>query len=254
MTAHGDCSHKIKRRLLLGRKAKTILDSVLKSRDIILPTKVHIVRAMVFPVVMYGYEAWTIMKAECWRIDAFEMWYWRRLLRLLWTARRSNQSILKDQYSSLTQSCLTLCDPMDCSTPGLPVHHQLLEFTQTHIRWVGDAIQLSHPLLSCFPPAFNLSHIRVFSNESGFRIRWPNYWSFSFNISPSNKHPGLISFRMDWLDLPAVQGTLKKLFQHHSSKASILRCSVFFIVQLSHPYMTMEKKIQLWLDRPLLAK
>ena len=161
MTAHGDCSHKIKRRLLLGRKAKTILDSVLKSRDIILPTKVHIVRAMVFPVVMYGYEAWTIMKAECWRIDAFEMWYWRRLLRVLWTARRSNQSILKDQYSSLTQSCLTLCDPMDCSTPGLPVHHQLLELAQTQVHWVVDATRPSSSVCpfsrpQCFPASESL--------------------------------------------------------------------------------------------------
>ena len=119
-------------------------------------TKVCIVKAMVFPVVIYGYEAWTIMKAECWRIDAFEMWYWRRLLRVLWTARRSNQSILKDQYSSLTQSCLTLCDPMDCSTPGILVLHHLLELAQTHVHRVGDAIQPSHPLSSP-SSAFNLS-------------------------------------------------------------------------------------------------
>ena len=106
---------------------------------------------------------------------------------------------------------------MNCSTPGLPVHHQLPEFTQTHAHWVGDAIQTSHPLSSPSPPALSPSQIRVFSNESALRIRW----SFSFSISPSNEHPGLISFRMDWLDLFAVQVTLKSLLQHHSSKASI---------------------------------
>ena len=134
---------------------------------------------------------------------------------------------------------------MNRSTPGLPVHHQLLEFTQTHVHLVCDAIHhliLSHPLLllpSIFPS------IRVFSNESALLIRWPKYWRFSFNISPSNEHPGLISFRTDWLDLFAVQGTLKSLLQHHSSKASILWCPAFFIVQLSHPYMTTGKTIVL---------
>ena len=123
------------------------------------------------------------------------------------------------QFSSVIQSCLTLCDPMNRSMPGLPVHHQLLEYTQTHVHRVGDAIQPSHPrppllLLPPIPPS-----IRVFSNESALRIRWPKYWSLSFNIRPSNEHPGLISFRMDWLDLLAVQGTLKSLLQHHSSKA-----------------------------------
>ena len=134
---------------------------------------------------------------------------------------------------------------MDCSMPGLPVHHQLPEFTQTHVHWVGDAIQPSHPLSSPSPPAFNLSSIRVFTNESTLRIRWPKYWSFSFSISPFNEYSGLISFRMDWLDLDALQGTLKSLLQHHGSKASILRHSVFFIVQLSHPYMTTGKTIAL---------
>ena len=108
------------------------------------------------------------------------------------------------------------------------------EFTQTHVHRVGDVIQPSHPLSSSSSSALIFPRIRVFSNESALRIRWPKYWSFSFNISPSNEHPGLISFRMDWLDLPAVQGTLKSLLQHHSSKASILRQSTFFIVQLSH--------------------
>ena len=206
------------------------------------------------------------------------------------------------QFSSVAQLCLTLCDPMNCSTPGLPVHHRLPESTQTHVHWVSDAIQPSHPLLSPSPPSLNLSQhqfssvqllsrvrlfatpwttarqaslsmtnslsppkpmsiesvmpsnhlilsrpllllpsifpsIRVFSNESALHIRWPKYWSFSFN-SPSNEYPGLISFRMDWLDLLSLQGTLKSLLQHHSSKASILRRSAFFTVQLSHPYMT----------------
>ena len=121
--------------------------------------------------------------------------------------------------------------------PGLPVHHQLPESTQTHVHWVGEAIQPSCPLLSPSPPALNPS-IRVFSNESALRIRWPKYWSFSFSISPSHEHSGLISFRMHWLDLLAVQGTLKSLLQHHSSKASILQRSAFFIFQLYHPYMT----------------
>ena len=134
---------------------------------------------------------------------------------------------------------------MDCSMPGLLVHHQLPESTQTHVHHIDDAINhliLCRPLLlspSIFPS------IRVFSNESALRIRWPKYWSFSFSISPSNDYSGLISFRIDWLDLLAVQGTLKSLLQHHSSKASILRYSAFFIVQLSHPYMTIGKAIAL---------
>ena len=128
-------------------------------------------------------------------------------------------AIRSDQIRSVAQSCLTLCDPMNCSTPGLPVHHQLLEFTQTHVHQVGDAIQPSHPLSSPFPPPKIPPSIRVFSNESTLCRRWPKYWSFSFSISPSNEHPVLISFSMDWLDLLTVQGTLKSLLQHHSSKA-----------------------------------
>ena len=145
----------------------------------------------------------------------------------------------RSQFNSVTQSCPTPCDPMNCSTPGLPVHHQLSEFTQTHVHRVGDAIQPSHPLSSPSPLLLLPSvfpSIRVFSNESALHIRWSKNWSFSFNISPSNEHPGMISFRMDWLDLLAVQGTLKSLLQHHSSKASILLCSAFFTVQLSHDY------------------
>ena len=143
---------------------------------------------------------------------------------------------------------------MNHSTPGLPVHHQLPEFTQTHVHRVGDAIQPSHPLsspsllLPSIPPS-----IRVFSNESTLHMRWPKYWSFSFSISPSKEHPGLISFRMDWLNFLAVQRTLKSLLQHHSSKASILRHSTFFTVQLSHPYMTTGKTIALT-RRTLVSK
>ena len=122
--------------------------------------------------------------------------------------------------------CSILCDPVDCSTPGLPVHHQLPEFTQTQVHCVSDAIQPSHPLLSPFSPTSIFPSIRIFSNESALRIRWPKYWSFSFNISPSKEHSGLIFFRMDWLALLAVQGTLKNLPQHHSSKASILQVTV----------------------------
>ena len=139
-------------------------------------------------------------------------------------------------FSSVAQSCLTLCDPMNRSTPGLPVHHQLPEFTQTHVHWVSDA-QSTHLIFCCpllllplIPPS-----IRVFSKESTLRMRWPKYWSLSFSIIPSKEIPGLISFRRDWLDLLAVQGTLKSLLQHHRSKASVLRRSAFFIVQLSHP-------------------
>ena len=132
---------------------------------------------------------------------------------------------------------------MNCSTPGLTVHHQLPEFTQIHVHWVGDAIQPSHPLSS--PSALNLSQHQGLSHESALCIRWPKSWSFSFSISPSNEHSGLISFRMYWMDRLSVQRTLKSLLQHHSSKASILPHSAFFIVQLSHPYLTTGKTIAL---------
>ena len=134
---------------------------------------------------------------------------------------------------------------MDCSTPGFPVHHQLPELTQTHVHRVSDTIQPSHPLSSPSPPAFNLSHHQGLSSESVLHIRWPQYWSFSFSISPSNEYSGLISFRMDWLDLLAVQETLKSLLQHCNSKASVFQCSAFFLVQLLHPCMTIEKTIAL---------
>ena len=147
------------------------------------------------------------------------------------------------QFSSVTQSCPTLCDPMNHSTSGLPVHHQLLESTQTHVHWVGDASQPSHPLSSPSPPTLNLSQHQSLFKWVSSSHQVAKYWSFSFNISPSNEHPGLISFRMDWLDHLAVQGTLESLLQHHSSKASILQCSSFFTVQHSHPYIPTEKTI-----------
>ena len=145
--------------------------------------------------------------------------------------------------TSVAQLCLTHCDPMDYSTPGLPVHHQLPELTQTHVHWVGDTIQLSHPLSSPSPPAFNLSqHQRLFqwvsSSHQVAKV-------LEFQLQPSSEYSGLISFSMDWLDLLAVQGTLRSFLQHYSSKESILRCSAFFIVQLSHPYMTTGKTIAL---------
>ena len=144
--------------------------------------------------------------------------------------------------SSVNQLSLTLWGPMDCKMSGFPVHHQLLELSQTHVDQVGEVIQPFHPVIHFF---YCLQSMRVFSNESVLHIRWPKYWSFSFSISPSSEYSGLISFRMDWLDLIPVQRTLKSLLQHHSSKASVLQCSSFFIVQLSHPYMTTGKTIAL---------
>ena len=126
-------------------------------------------------------------------------------------------------------SHVRLCDPIDYSMLNFPVHHQLPELTQTRVHWVGDGIQPSHPLSSPSPPALIFPSIRVFSNESALHIRWPKYWSFSFNISTSNEYSGLISFRMNWFDLLAVQGTLKSLLQYYSSKASVLQRSAFFI-------------------------
>ena len=180
----------------------------------------------------------------------FHCWWECKLVQPLWrTVWRFLENLEIElpfssiQFSSVTQSCPTLCNPMNCSTPGLPVRHHLPEFTQTHVHRVRDAIRPSHPLSSPFllptiPPS-----IRVSSNESTLRMRWPKYWSFSCSIIPSKEHPGLISFRIDWLDLLVVRGTLKSLLQHHSSKASILQHSAFFTVQLSHPYMTIGKTI-----------
>ena len=167
--------------------------------------------------------------------------------RLLWSHDPSCFYGILCCCCSVAQSCPTLCDPMDCSTPDFPVHHQLPELAQTHVHWVSGAIQpthliLCHPLLllpSIFPS------IRVFYNESPLRIRWPKYWNFSLSISPSNEYSGFFSFRIDRFELLAVQGTLKSLLQHYSPKASILQHSTFFIVQLSHPYMTTGKTIAL---------
>ena len=135
---------------------------------------------------------------------------------------------------------------MDYSTPGFPVHHQLPELAQTFVHWVSDAIQPSYPLSSLLLPPSIFPSIRVFSSESVLPIRWPKYWSFRFRIIPSNEYSGLISFKVDWFDLLAVQGTFKSLLQHHSSKASILWCSAFFTVQVSHSL--------LWLDGPFVGK
>ena len=216
----------------------TNLDSIFKSRDITLPTKIRLVKAMVFPVVMYGCESWTVKKAERRRIDAFELWCWRRLLRVSWTARRSNQSILKESSPG-------------CSLEGLMLKLKLRYFGhlmrradsfektlmlgkiegrrrrgQQRMRWLDgitnswnllklmsiESVMPSNHLILCrtllLPPSV-FPRIRVFSNESALRIRWPKYWSFSFSISPSNEYSGLISFRIDWLDLLAVQGILK---------------------------------------------
>ena len=148
------------------------------------------------------------------------------------------------QLSSVTQSCLNLCNPMDYSMPGFAGRHQLLKLTQIHVHCVGDATNHFIVCHSLLLPSI-IPNIRVFSNESVLHIRWPKYWSFSFSISPSNEYSGLIFFKMDRLDLLDVQGTLRSLLQHHSSKASIIWHSAFFMVQILHPYMTIGKTIAL---------
>ena len=148
---------------------------------------------------------------------------------------------MSHQFSSVAQSCPTLYDPMDCSTPGFPVHHQLLELAQIQVHRVRDAIQLSHPQSSPSPLAFNLSQHQGLFQWVSSSHQVEKDWSFSFSISPSNEYSGLTSFKIDWFDLLAVQGSLKSLLHHHSSKASVLRHSAFFMVQLSHPYMTTEE-------------
>ena len=198
------------------------------------------------------------MLAKTWIILCLLLGIWQRLwdsfppqentayISYLWEGKHTHtHTHFGKDGCSVTQPCPTLCDPMYCSTPGLPVLHQLPELTQTHVHWVGDTIQPSHPLSSPSPQPSIFPNIRVVSNESALHIRWPKSWSFSFNISPSNEYSGLICFRMNWLDLVAVPGTLKSLLQHQSSKASILQCSAFFIVQLSHPYKTIGKTIAL---------
>ena len=159
--------------------------------------------------------------------------------RILWGSIFITNFILHSvQFSSVAQSCPTLCDPMNCSTPGLlsvTNSRSSLRLTSIESMMPSSHLILCHPLL-LLPPIPPI--IEVFSNESTLLMRRPEYWSFSFSIIPSKEIPGLISFRMDWLDLLAVQGTLRRLLQNHSSKASILRCSAFLTVQLSHPYMT----------------
>ena len=149
-------------------------------------------------------------------------------------------------FCSVAKSCPTLGDPMDCSTPGFPVQHYLPEWAQTHVQWVS--VMLSNHLILCHPFSFCLQSFPAsgfFSNELALYIRWPKYWNFSFSKNPSNEYAGLSSFRIDWFDLLAVQGTLKNLLQHHNSKSSILWPSAFFMVQLSHLYMTTGKAIAL---------
>ena len=159
-------------------------------------------------------------------------------------SRINPKIFLVPQFSSVTQSCLTPCDPIDCITTGRPVHHQLPELAQTHAHWVDDAIQPSHPL-SSLSPSFNLSQHQSLFQWVSSSHQVAKYWTFSFNISLSNEYSGLISFNKDWLDLLAVQVTLQSLLQHHSSRASILQHSAFFIIQLSHPYVTTGKTIPL---------
>ena len=147
-----------------------------------------------------------------------QIWNWEQTMPQIWLHYSLKYLIyisflVSFKFNSVAQSCLTLCDPIDCSKPGLPVHHQLPELAQTHVHWVSDAIQPSYPLSSPSPPAFNLSQHQ--GNESVLHIRWPKYWSFNFSISPSTEYSGLTSFRMDWLDFLAVQRTLKSLLQHH---------------------------------------
>ena len=265
ITADGDCSHEIKRRVLLGREVMTNLDSIFKSRDITLPTKVRLVKAMVFPVVMYGCETWTVKKAEHRRMGAFELWCWRRLLRVPWTARRSNQFILKEispgislegmmlklklqyfgqlmrrvdsdagrdwrqekkgttedemaEWHHWLDGCESQWTPgvgdgqgglVCCDSWGRKESDTTEQLNSTELNWVGDAIQLSHPLLSPSPTALNISQHQGLFQLVGCYIRWSKYWSFSFSISPSNESSGFISFRMDWFDVLAVQGTLE---------------------------------------------
>ena len=140
-------------------------------------------------------------------------------------------------FLSPVQSCRTLWDPINCSMPGIPVLHHFPEFVQTHVHWLGDAIQLSHPLSPPSPLTSVFPSISVFSSESDLHIRWSKYWSSSFTISPSNGYSGLIFFRIDWFDLLAVQGILRSLLQYHNSEAWILQCSTFFMVQISRSYM-----------------
>ena len=218
-------------------------------------------------------EMWNNKRAKCWHVWKHAVWWWPLqyfdsylwLLRIslllhflnlhcilmLWALSQTFKIILSS-FSSVTQSCLTL-RPHGLQHARLPCPSPIPRAYWNSCppsQWCHPTISSCHPLL--FLPSIFPS-IRVFSKESALHIRWPKYWSFSFSISPSNEYSGLIPFRMDWLDLRAVQGTLKSLPQHHSSKASVLWCSAFFIVQLSYPYMTPGKTI-VWVDGSLLAK
>ena len=184
----------------------------------------------------YNTERWTPQVYRC------PICYWRRVKKY---SRKNEEEFSSVQSLSCVQLFATPWTAACQASLSIINSQSWREFTQTHVQWVGDAIQPSHPLLSPSPPTFNLSQHQVFLNESVLCIRWPKYWSFGFGISPSNEYSGLISFRMDWLDLFAVQGTIKGLLQHHSSKASILWHSACFIVQLSHPYVTAGKTIAL---------
>ena len=215
-------------------------DNILKSRDSTLPTIVCVVKAMIFPVVTYRCESWTIKKAEHQRIDAFEMWCWRKTPE----SPLGCKEIRLSSVQSLSHVWLFSTPWIAaCQTPlSITNSQSLLKLMPIESVMPSSHLILCHPLL-LRPP--NPPSIRVFSNQPTLCMRWAKYWSFSFSISPSSEHPGLISLGMDWLDLLAVQGTLKSLLQHHSSKASILWHSAFFTIQLSHPHMTTGKTIAL---------
>ena len=184
---------------------------------------------------LFSYKERFLMQSYLWPCFRKNFYSWKRPVA-------PNSSV-----SSVAQSYPTLCNPVVCRMPSFPVHHQLLKLAQTHVHWVSDAISSSHPLWPLLLLTSVFPSIRVFSIESVFHIRWPKYWSLSlsFSISPSKEYSGLISFRIDWFDLLSVQGTLKSLLQHHSSKASTLQLSAFFMVQRLLSYMTTRKTIAL---------
>ena len=190
---------------------------------------------------------------ECWVKPAFSLSFSTFIKRVLVAFHFLPFQFSSVQFISVAQSCPTLCDPMDHSTPGLPVHHQLPEFTQTHVHWVSDAIQPSHPLSLPSPSALNFPSIRVFSKESALHITWPKYWSFSFSISPSNEYSGLISFRIDWFDLLALQGTLKSSLAPQFESINSLALSLLYGPTLTsvHDYW---KNHSFWLHESWSAK
>ena len=223
-------------RTLFGspQKELDIFNMIILSLDILKVTsKMFIRRPCMFlyvAIVLYGLQS---SFSKTFLLFPFNPHNFILKLRLIFLFSKQEQSCW------VAKSCPTICDPMDSSTPGFPVLHYLLEFVQIHVHWVGDAIQPSHPLSPPFPPALNLSQQQVFSSESALCIRWPKYWSFSFSISPYNEYLGLVSFRIDWFDLLAVQEILKSLLQHHNLKVSILWDTAFFMVQY-------------WVDSPVL--